>query len=105
MIHLSPFLVAFVRSDAASEPASDSERQYEKPFPCANGVSQRFFCSAVPPKISGIEPNLFTAGISEEDPQTRATSSMIRTTARASAPSPPNSVGTCAAESPALASA
>ena len=44
-------------------------------------------------------------GISEEAPQTRATSSMIITTASASAPSPPNSVGTWAAASPAFCSA
>ena len=55
--------------------------------------------------MSGIEPNLLTAVISEEDPQALATSSIINTTASASAPSPPNSVGTCAADNPAFASA
>ena len=84
----------------ASDPASDSERQYEKPSPFTKRGNQRFFCSSLPPNIKGIEPNLLTAGIKDEDPHARATSSMIRTVASASAPSPPNSVGTCAAYKP-----
>ena len=102
---LSPIRSALVLSAEASEPASDSDKQYEKPAPLASCGNQRSFCSLLPPKISGNEPSLFTAGISDEDAHTRATSSIIITTASASAPSPPNSVGTCAALKPALRSA
>ena len=77
-----------------SDPASDSDKQYEKPSPFAKRGSQRFFCSSLPPSSNGTEPSLLTAGISDDDPHTRATSSIIITAARASAPSPPNSVGT-----------
>ena len=38
-------------------------------------------------------PSLLTAGISEEDTQTRATSSITMHVARASAPAPPYSSG------------
>ena len=55
--------------------------------------------------IKGSEPSLFTAGISDDAPQTRATSSIIITVARASAPSPPYCVGTCAALNPAFCNA
>ncbi|CAM5705920.1 hypothetical protein SGLAM104S_09560 [Streptomyces glaucescens] len=48
-----------------------------------------FFSSSEPERITGSEPSLFTAGISEEDAQTRATSSMTITVASASAPAPP----------------
>ena len=40
-------------------------------------------------RISGIVPSLLTAGISEDDAQTRATSSITITAAIASAPAPP----------------
>ncbi len=42
-------------------------------------------------------PSLFTAGISEEDAQARATSSITIAVARASAPAPPYSSGMCTA--------
>ena len=42
-------------------------------------------------------PSLFTAGISEEDAQTRATSSMTMQVASASAPTPSYSSGMCGA--------
>lgn len=75
---------------AASEPASGSDRQYENiASPWASG--RRYFCfsSSEPDRTTGSEPSLFTAGISDEEAQTRATSSMTITVARASAPAPP----------------
>ena len=50
-------------------------------------------------------PSLFTAGISEDAAQARATSSMMIAVAMASAPAPPYSAGMCAAAKSALASA
>ena len=47
--------------------------------------------------MTGCEPSLFTAGISEEDAQTRATSSITMHAEIASAPAPPYSSGTCTA--------
>ena len=55
--------------------------------------------------MTGTEPNLFTAGINDDAPHTLATSSIIITAAKASAPCPPNSTGTCAAARPAACSA
>lgn len=83
---------------AASEPASGSERQYENmPSPLASGVMYFFFRASEPDRMTGSEPSLFTAGIREEDAQTRATSSITMTVASASAPAPPYSSGTCTA--------
>ena len=48
----------------------------------------------------GIEPSLLTAGISDDEAQTRATSSMTMTVATASAPAPPYSSGMCTAPKP-----
>ena len=48
--------------------------------------------------MSGIEPSLLTAGISELLAQTRATSSMTMQVASASAPTPPYSSATCGAK-------
>ena len=53
----------------------------------------------------GIEPSLFTAGISDDEPQTRATSSITITVATASAPAPSYSSGMCTAWNPAAVSA
>src|SRR4051794_26792274 len=79
---------------AASLPASGSERQYENiPSPRATGSRYRRLSSSDPASISGIVPSLFTAGMSDEDAQTRATSSMTIAVATASAPAPPYSVG------------
>ena len=50
-------------------------------------------------------PSLLTAGISDDDAQTRATSSMTMHVASESAPSPPYSSGMCTAWKPALTSA
>ncbi|CAB4837204.1 unannotated protein [freshwater metagenome] len=98
-------LTAFVFIAAASEPASDSDKQYEKPFPETNCGKYFFLCSSLPAKIKGSEPNLFTAGISDEAPQTLATSSMIITVASESAPCPPYFESTCAAAKSELCSA
>lgn len=82
----------------ASEPASGSERQYENiASPLASGPRYFFFSASEPERITGSEPSLFTAGIREEEAQTRATSSITITVARASAPAPPYSSGTCTA--------
>ena len=53
--------------------------------------------SSDPAICTGSEPSLFTAGISDDDTQTRAISSMTSTVASASAPAPPYSSGTCGA--------
>jgi hypothetical protein len=42
-------------------------------------------------------PSLLTAGISDDDAQARATSSITMAVARASAPAPPYSTGMCGA--------
>ena len=49
----------------------------------------------------GCEPSLLTAGISDDDAQARATSSMTRQAEIASAPAPPYSSGMCTAWKPA----
>ena len=91
----SPSRTALVFMPAASEPASGSERQYENiASPLASGPRYFFFSSSEPERITGSEPSLFTAGIREEEAQTRATSSITITVARASAPAPPYSSGT-----------
>ena len=53
----------------------------------------------------GIVPSLLTAGISEDDAQTRATSSMTIAVASESAPTPPYSSGMWMAWKPARVSA
>ena len=53
----------------------------------------------------GIEPSLFTAGMSDDDAQTRATSSITMQAAIESAPAPSYSSGMCTAWKPALVSA
>jgi len=57
--------------------------------PRATGGRYLRFSSSDPDSRSGTVPSLFTAGISEEAAQARATSSMMITAASASAPSPP----------------
>ena len=53
----------------------------------------------------GCEPSLLTAGISDDEAQARATSSMTRQAEIASAPAPPYSSGMCTAWKPARTSA
>ena len=61
--------------------------------------------SSEPDSSNGTVPSLLTAGISDEDAQTRATSSITMTVAIASAPAPPYSSGMCTACRSALTSA
>ena len=75
------------------------------PSPAASFVRYRVLSSSEPDRITGMEPSLFTAGISEDEPHTRATSSMTMHVASASAPWPPYSSGTWTAASPAPRSA
>ena len=65
--------------------------------PSASG--RRYFCfsSSEPARISGVLPSLLAPGISEDEAQTRATSSTTMALASASAPTPPYSSGTCGA--------
>ncbi|CAM5450230.1 hypothetical protein STENM223S_04274 [Streptomyces tendae] len=94
----SPSRTARVFMPAASEPASGSDRQYENiASPRARGAMYFFFSASEPERMTGSEPSLFTAGMREEDAQTRATSSITMTVASASAPAPPYSSGTCTA--------
>src|SRR5256885_11821528 len=65
--------------------------------PRATGGRYRRLSSSEPASSRGTVPSLFTAGISEEAAQTRATSSMTIAVARASAPAPPYSTGMCGA--------
>ncbi len=51
-----------------------------------------------PPRITGIEPSLLTAGMREALASARATSSMTMQVASASAPTPSYSSGTCGAK-------
>ena len=59
-----------------------------------------FFSSSEPRRIRPIVPSLFTAGISDADASTRATSSITMHAATESAPWPPYSSGTCTALKP-----
>ena len=61
--------------------------------------------SSEPASCTGSEPSLLTAGISDADMSTRATSSITSTVASASAPAPPYSSGTCGAWKSAASSA
>ena len=61
--------------------------------------------SSDPDSRMGMEPSLFTAGMSDDEAQTRATSSITMTVATASAPAPPYSSGTCTALMPAATNA
>ncbi len=61
--------------------------------------------SSPPASITGSEPSLLTAGMSDADTHARATSSMTRQVASASAPAPPYSSGTWGAWKSAACSA
>ena len=102
----SPSRTARVFMPTASEPASGSERQYEKPPSPRASAPRYFFLSSSEPAIcTGSEPSLLTAGIRLDDAQARATSSITSTVASASAPAPPYSSGTCGAWKSAASSA
>src|SRR6266498_6002852 len=90
--------MARVVMDAASLPASGSERQYENiASPAATGVRYVRFRSSDAARRRGSVPSLFTAGMRDEDAQARATSSITIAVASASAPAPPYSTGMCGA--------
>ena len=97
-IQSSPSLTARVRIAAASVPASRSDSAYDAiASPEAIDGSTCFLSSSEPDRISPIVPSLLTAGISDDDAQTRATSSITMQVATESAPWPPYSSGTCTA--------
>jgi hypothetical protein len=103
---VSPSRTARVRIDAASDPASRSDRAYENiASPAATGGSTWPFSPAEPASSSGVVPSLVTSGMSEDDAQALATSSMTIAPATASAPVPPYSSGMCTACRSALRSA
>src|SRR6185312_13585837 len=100
-IHESPSWRARVRIEAASLPDSRSESAYEaSASPAARDGSTCFFNSSEPLRIRPIVPSLLTAGISDADASTRATSSITMQVATESAPWPPYSSGMCTAEKP-----
>ncbi len=63
-------------------------------LPAAIEGSTCFLSSSEPRRIRPIVPSLLTAGISDADAQTRATSSITMQAATESAPWPPYSSGT-----------
>src|SRR5271156_3964960 len=86
-IQSSPSALARVRMAAASLPASRSLNAYDAMAPSeASDGNTCFFNSSEPCKIRPIVPSLLTAGISEDDAQTRATSSITMQVATESAP-------------------
>src|SRR6476620_11413497 len=100
-IQESPSSRARVRIAAASLPASRSESAYDAiASPEAMDGSTCFLRSSEPDRISPIVPSLLTAGINDDDAQTRATSSITMQVATESAPWPSHSSGTCTAEKP-----
>src|SRR5690606_10552928 len=101
-IQSSPSALARVRIDAASEPASRSDRAYDAISPFTMSGRTLDFSSSEPRRIRPMVPSLLTAGISDDEPQTRATSSMTMQAAMESAPWPPNCSGTWMALKPDL---
>ena len=87
-IQSSPSAFARVRIEAASDPASRSNSAYDAIPPLTRSGSTLDLSSSEPLRIRPMVPSLFTAGISEEEPQTRATSSMTMQVATESAPWP-----------------
>src|SRR5918993_3357665 len=84
---VSPSRTARVLIAAASEPASRSLSAYENiASPAATGGSTWRLSSAEPDSSTGVVPSLLTAGISDEDAHTRATSSITSAVASESAP-------------------
>ena len=66
-------------------------------MPAATGERYFFFSSSEPARMIGIVPSLLTPGISDDEAHARATSSMTRQVASASAPAPPYSSPMCGA--------
>ena len=69
-------------------------------LPSAIEGSTCFLSSSEPRRIRPMVPSLLTAGISDADASTRATSSITMHAATESAPCPPYSSGTCTALNP-----
>src|SRR3954467_4164697 len=102
----SPSSRARVRIDAVSEPASRSESAYEaEASPDAIEGSTSFFTLSEADRMIGCVPSLFTAGISDADASTRATSSITMQAPTASAPWPSYSSPMWTALKPDLTSA
>ena len=99
-IHSLPSAVARVRIAAACAPASRSGSAYDASCPFAMSGSTLCFSSSELSRIRAIVPSLFAAGISDEDPRTRATSSITMQVATESAPWPPYASGTWIALKP-----
>src|ERR1700753_1811669 len=88
-IQSSPSALARVFIDAASLPASRSLSAYDAIKPSLAIVgSTCFFSSSEPRRIRPIVPSLLTAGISDAEASTRATSSITMQAATESAPWP-----------------
>src|SRR5881398_3327844 len=82
----SPSSRARVRIDAVSEPASRSESAYDaEASPDAIDGRTSFITLSEPDRMIGWVPSLFTAGISDADASTRATSSITMQAPTASA--------------------
>ncbi len=68
-------------------------------------MSTCFFNASDPARMIGIVPSLLTAGISEDEAHTRATSSITIAVAMESAPAPPYASGMWVAWNPARTNA
>src|SRR3954447_881173 len=102
----SPSSRARVRIDAVSEPASRSDSAYDaEASPEAIDGRTSFFTLSEPDRMIGCVPSLFTAGISDADASTRATSSITMQAPTASAPWPSYSSPMWTALNPDLTSA
>src|ERR1700761_6192937 len=88
-IQLSPSARARVRMLAGSDPASRSDSAYDAIAPLTMSGSTWCLRSSQPARMSPMVPSLFTAGISDEEQQPRATSSTTMHVATPSAPCPP----------------
>src|ERR1700754_2968552 len=99
--HSSPSALARVRIDAASLPASRSDNAYDATAaPDAIDGSTCFLSSSERRSSMPIVPSLLQIGISDDDAQTRATSSMTMQAAIESPPCPPYSSGMWIAAKP-----
>src|SRR5207248_10574761 len=102
----SPSSRARARIDAVSEPASRSESAYDaEASPEAIDGRTSFLRSSDAERMIGWVPSLLTAGISDADASTRATSSMTMQAPTASAPWPSYSSPMWTALKPDLTSA
>ncbi len=84
--HSSPSRAARVRNATASEPASRSDSAYDAVCPPTMSGNTVCLSSSDPLRIRPVVPSLFATGMNEEEPQTRATSSITMQVATESAP-------------------